>query len=228
MKRKLIAAAVLCIIAAAIGAYIYLNTEKVVSTCREDMDNDGDFEELCMTGKPGRRYGTSLVIKDGARVFEYDIKDLKPWKVQTADVDGDGKKEISIGVFKTARFHPVEAKRPFIYNWSEKEGIYPKWLGSRLSRPFEDYIFADIDSDGMDELVSIELLSDGRKIVNSYNWKGFGFEGTGESNAFDDVTSISRGEPDKRGNMTIDAEVIIEDRTERIVLICKNGELVNN
>jgi len=208
MKRKLIAAAVLCIIAAAIGAYIYLNTEKVVSTCREDMDNDGDFEELCMTGKPGRRYGTSLVIKDGARVFEYDIKDLKPWKVQTADVDGDGKKEISIGVFKTARFHPVEAKRPFIYNWSEKEGIYPKWLG--------------------DELVSIELLSDGRKIVNSYNWKGFGFEGTGESNAFDDVTSISRGEPDKRGNMTIDAEVIIEDRTERIVLICKNGELVNN
>ena len=28
-------------------------------------------------------------------------------EVQTADVDGDGNIEISLGVYKTARYHPV-------------------------------------------------------------------------------------------------------------------------
>jgi hypothetical protein len=227
MKRKLIMAVVCCIAAAAIGAYIYMNTEKVISACTEDLNNDGNNEELCIKGKRGRWYGERLVIRYNARVFEYDMEDLKPWKVQAADVDGDGKKEISIAVFKTARYHPVEAKRPFIYNWS-KDGMSPKWLGSRLSRPFEDYIFTDIDSDGMDELVSIELLSNGRKTVNSYKWKGFGFEGIGESEAFDDVISISQGEYVTDEGIAINAEVMTDGSKEWIVLIYRNGELVNN
>ena len=65
-----------------------------------------------------------------------------PWKIQIGDVDGDGKDEIGIGVYKKAKFHPVMAKRPFIYGWDGKK-LYPKWLGSRLSRPFKDFVLAD-------------------------------------------------------------------------------------
>ncbi|HOJ12472.1 MAG TPA: hypothetical protein PK733_18060 [Clostridiales bacterium] len=47
---------------------------------------------------------------------KYLIGELNPWKLQTADVDGDGNIEISLGVYKTAKFHQAYDKRPFLYN----------------------------------------------------------------------------------------------------------------
>jgi len=35
-----------------------------------------------------------------------------------------------------------------------------------LSKPFEDYVFSDLDGDGRDELLAIEYLVDGRKVLN--------------------------------------------------------------
>jgi hypothetical protein len=117
---------------------------------------------------------------------------MNPWKVQTCDVDGDGAKEISVGVYKKTQFHPVMAKRPFIYNYQDNR-ISPKWRGSRLARPFEDYIFADVDGDKKDELISIEVLQDGQNLVNTYKWKGFGFEGCGESPTYEKVEQLQKG-----------------------------------
>lgn len=150
-------------------------------------------------------------------LYKCDMADINPWKVQTCDVDGDGRTEISIGVYKTARFHPVMAKRPFIYEW-HGNAISPKWLGSRLSRPFDDYIFADINADGVDEIISIEHLRDGRKAVNSYSWKGFGFEGIGESTAFDDIYSIGKITPDDGGEELIEVLVLMERQKRRVIL----------
>jgi hypothetical protein len=47
-----------------------------------------------------------------------------------------------------------------------------------------------MDNDGTDELISIELLQDGKKEITAYKWKGFGFEGVGNSAAFDDISEI--------------------------------------
>lgn len=213
----------------------------IISSCISDLDRDGTDEILLITGEEGSEYGTGLLIltlqagsdswKTGADpssvpeedamsvkpIFKYDMSRLNPWKIQTCDVDGDGKTEISAGVYKTARFHPVMAKRPFIYEW-HGNGISPKWLGSRLSRPFDDYIFADINADGIDELISTEHLRDGKKAVNSYAWKGFGFEGIGESDGFDDILSIEKAASGDGGPDVIAAEVEAEGRRRSIVL----------
>jgi hypothetical protein len=175
------------------------DNRKIISCAIDDLNQDGIDEILLITGKKGESVGNELVILsfDGVfhEFFRKTFQQLNPWKVQTADVDGDGKKEISIGVYKKTRFHPIMAKRPFIYDWNE--GIIPKWRGSRLSKPFEDYIFADIDHDKMDEIISIEVLKNGKNVINSYKWKGFGFEGIRESSSYDKIYEICKDDKNK-------------------------------
>jgi len=200
----------------------------VVSSCISDMDNDVHDELLLIVGGKGAKYGQELVVLsfDGKfkEILRQSFINMNPWKIQTADVDGDGKKEISVGVYKTAKFHPVMAKRPYLYNWNGT-AITPKWRGSRLSRPFDDYIFTDIDNDGMDEIISIEILSDGKKVLNSYNWKGFGFEGIGESRSFEDISDIKKGETTRKG-YEICARVKEKNIFEWVIFYYSDGKLV--
>ena len=67
----------------------------------------------------------------------------------------------------------------------------PKWRGSRLSKPFTDYDFYDIDGDSIDEIISVEILESNRKIINTYKWKGFGFEGYLESKDYEDLKDLT-------------------------------------
>ncbi|MDF2672019.1 MAG: hypothetical protein K0R09_284 [Clostridiales bacterium] len=175
--------------------YKLLGEEKEILSCSiDDLNIDNIPEILIISKDKGKKYGDELIIfsyKNSMKeIYRRSFSDLNPWKVQTADVDGDGVKEISVGVYKTTVFHPVMAKRPFVYGWDGK-GIYSKWLGSRLSKPFDDYIFTDIDGDKMEEIIAIELGEDGKKLLNSYKWKGFGFEAMGESKAYDDICELS-------------------------------------
>jgi hypothetical protein len=192
-----------------LGSYnIQSKGNRIIDFCIADIDNNGNEKVLLLIGKPNGVYAKELIIfglknvtseKSLEKVFEIEeiykenVEALNPWKILTGDVDGDEKVEISLGVYKTSRFHPVLAKRPFIYNWNNNE-LTPKWLGSRLSRPFDDYIFADIDDDKLEELISIEYLESGKKVIASYKWKGFGFESIGQSKEFDDITDIDIGE----------------------------------
>ncbi|QZY53585.1 hypothetical protein [Crassaminicella profunda] len=198
--------------------------KKIISCAIGDLDKDHLDEILLITGKKGEVFGNELLILSFDRgfyeLFRKTFHHLNPWKVQIADVDGDGKKEISIGVYKQTRFHPVMAKRPFIYDWNE--GIVPKWRGSRLSKPFEDYIFADIDDDKMDEIVSIEILKNGKNTVNSYKWKGFGFEGIGENLSYDKIYELFK---DDENN--IYARIKNKDQIRWIKLTYKNGEWID-
>lgn len=197
----------------------------IISSCRADLDNDGVVEELLLEGESKSGYADFLSVRSGGQEISRSLlKELKPWKVQAADVDGDGKPEISVGVFKTARFDPVPDKRPFIYNWNQN-GLSPKWLGSRLSRPFDDYIFSDVDGDGMDELISIEHLADGKKVINSYKWKGFGFEGLGESRSFRDIRELKADTAAGPELPVLTAEILEGDRWEQIALKYEDGEL---
>jgi hypothetical protein len=115
-----------------------------------------------------------------------ELDGLSPWKVRLADVDGDGAQELILGVRKRARFDPVMRRRLFVYAWPDWA---PRWLGSRLSLPFEDFAFVDCDGDGKDDLLALELAADGRRRLMRYEWNGFGF--TGEPGDFLVVTPSS-------------------------------------
>ncbi len=172
-----------------------LEAERIIDSCILDLNKDSCDEILLILGDTDKTYGKGFLVysldNGFKRVFYQSFEDMNPWKIQISDVDGDGNKEISITMFKETRFHPVMANRPYIYDWVDNS-IFPKWRGSRLSKPFDDYIFQDIDGDGADELISIEILQNGNKIINSYKWKGFGFEGLVESNEYEDIMAVKR------------------------------------
>ncbi len=181
-------------------------TGQIVSYCISDIDNDLNDEILIIEGDGKAFYGHGLAIlsyeKGLKKNYEREFNNLNPWKVQVCDVDGDRRKEIALGVYKESEFHPVMAKRPFLYHW-EKDDIAPFWRGSRLSRPFEDYIFFDINSDGKDEIIAIERLKDGKRLINAYGWVGFGFESIGESMPYEDITAIVRQYGDGEGVLAL-------------------------
>lgn len=157
--------------------FLYANKEMVMTSTYADLDSDGEDERIILTKKILGRYGRELIIYKGdEEIYRNNISDLEPWKVISGDIDGDNIPEISIGVYTKTYYHPVMAKRPFIYNY-DNGTIQPKWRGSRLSRPLSDYIFFDLDGDGADEIISIETDEEGVNIINSYKWNGFGIEG---------------------------------------------------
>lgn len=220
MNTKYIpAAALLCSLATiAILTGISRPSDDIISWFEADIDNDQKNELLAITAHGdsmklpgGEPYGDTLAvfeeyeIRRGKSVpsagpeFAFSLPDLKPFKVQAGDINGDGLPEIALCVYKTAKFHPVPAKRPFFYDLADG-GLEPVWLGSRLARPFADYRLADMDGDGIDEIVSIEWLEDGDQVMAVYDWKGFGFEvkcvsdGNEESIIFSDATDRGRGD----------------------------------
>jgi hypothetical protein len=133
------------------------------------------------------------VTQDGLKEMWSGLSQpLKPWKLQIGDVDGDGSEDLMVGVYKKAQFHPVTAKRPFIYGWDGKT-MYPKWLGSRLSRPFTDFVLADFGS-GV-RIVAVEQTRDGANELAVYKWDGFGVTREWNGAGAEKLTSL---ESDKR------------------------------
>ncbi|HEY8500416.1 MAG TPA: hypothetical protein VIL89_07340, partial [Clostridia bacterium] len=219
IKKWIIASALFVIIAS-----VCVMNSFLLDFSSGDLDGDSKKEFVMILKQPGEKYGKRLVImslqKDrGNRIQVYDMKNLNPWRIHVADVDGDGTKDLSVGVYKEARFDPVMANRPFIYNWNGKT-IYPKWLGSRLSRPFDDYIFCDLNDDSVDELISIELADNKSKLINVYGWKGFGFEGIAESPLFEDISHISAA-----GTQKIRAKVKTDDKWRWIGISLKHDKI---
>ena len=93
-----------------------------------DLGNDNKNELVMILKRPGDEYGKSLVIvslqKDrGNRIQVYDMKNLNPWRVHIADVDGDGIKELSIGVYKKTRLDQLWQRGLSFMPGMEKQSI---------------------------------------------------------------------------------------------------------
>ncbi len=125
---------------------------------------------LAVLSIDGRRIEEILVDKDRGQ---------NPWKIRAADIDGDGQTEVCVGVSIKAGSGETRKKCLHVYGWDGR-GLFPKWLGSKLSMPFMDFGLCDTDADGQVELVSLEAQKNGLARVMVYRWRGFGFEGVTE------------------------------------------------
>ncbi len=126
----------------------------------------------------------------------------RPWRVSWGDVDGDGREDLLVGVIGRARFDPTDRKRPFVYTWDGRR-LVPKWLGSRLSRPFIDAVLGNADDAGPADLVALESTRDGGLEIAVYAWKGFGFERRFASSRITAPASVGRS---RDGRILLDTE----------------------
>lgn len=157
-----------------------------IDTHQADLNGDGQVEVVQITYKTvenGHPMGGEIVVmRETAEglVPIWRERNLNPWKLRLADVDGDGEKEIIVGVWKKSPKDPVMARRVFVWSWNG-ERMLPKWLGSRLSRRFEDFEVRDINNDGWAELLAMEISPGKPKRIGMYRWRSFGFDWLGSA-----------------------------------------------
>lgn len=117
------------------------------------------------------------------RIYENDFKDLMPWKLELADVDGDNTGEILIAVKKTTYFDKEIKNRMFIFNY--QDGILvKKWTGSQIAGTWRDFYSGNLLSVKGDELIFIEKTKDDKECISVYSWFDFGFFRIAESEAY--------------------------------------------
>ena len=91
------------------------------------------------------------------------------YRLETADVNGDGRTEALVGVIKSTRFYPQKGRRLFVFK-NYKNRVRAMWMGSKLGGILQDFRFVD----GV--VRSLETTTSGRYVVAEYRWQGFGFE----------------------------------------------------
>ncbi|NNE66970.1 MAG: hypothetical protein HKN33_10440 [Pyrinomonadaceae bacterium] len=153
------------------GSRVVLDSVMPISEMTADLDGDGIPERVILDHNAEK---TLKIFHGNQAVWEAVPKGWKPWKLDFADVDGDGRREIVVGVFKPTKFFPKPHNCLFVYGWNGESG-FPKWLGSSLSRPFTDFVFLDTDNHPGEELVALERALDGTRRVAVYHWDSFGY-----------------------------------------------------
>jgi len=96
------------------------------------------------------------------------------YRFDVGDVTGDGVPDIAVGVIKTTTYHPVMAKRPFLFKINENGDIRKLWMGSRVSQPLED--FALTKNETPSRILTVERERSGKFLVAVYRWHGFGLK----------------------------------------------------
>ena len=136
-----------------------------------DLDGDGKIE----TVKIDPRRDPIIAVYRGKKLIARGApRSWHAWKMTTGDVDGDGFREIVLGVNKVTNSLPFLHNCPFVLGFDASR-IYRKWLGSSLANPFDDFLLADVDGDDRDELIALETLPNAHRSVAVYSWDSFGF-----------------------------------------------------
>lgn len=142
-----------------------------------DLEGDGEIE--LVTFVP-RTENALSVHRNGRLLWRGVPKRWNAWKLEIGDVDGDGIRELVLGVYKPTRFYPVYGNGLFILGWNGQYA-YSKWLGSRLVRPFVDFALLSLDDQPAMEVASLEILRDERYCLTLYQWSSFGLQSIWQS-----------------------------------------------
>jgi len=144
-----------------------------------DLDGDGRAGLVLLLRGDAPRAAGRLVgvnLADG-RQADLSVEPLEGvWALDSADVDGDGRQELLVGVYKQAYFDPAVARRLRVYSYMPGEGrLVPRWRGTRMARRMLDFAAGPADKDGRVLLASLEDTGKGKRTIALYEWRFFGF-----------------------------------------------------
>ncbi|MBO9596470.1 MAG: hypothetical protein J7559_01420 [Cohnella sp.] len=184
----------LTIVAISIGIALIVSAVRDKRSKVDEAREDGiRYAIVSMTGD--QAFGDRLEIErqhsDGRwqRVYENDFKDLKPWKIEIGDIDGDDRKELLIAVNKPTHFDAEHRNRMFIFNF-EGGKLVKKWTGSQLAGDWRTFRVGDLLPIPGDELIFIERLEGNKERIGVYYWLDFGFVRVADSEPYDPIESI--------------------------------------
>lgn len=88
-----------------------------------------------------------------------------------------------VGVLTVAVFDPHFHLRPWLYSLAGGR-LTPAWLGTSFARPYITAVFGDVNlTNTGDELCSLELDANRRRLITAYRRHGFVMEGVAQSAA---------------------------------------------
>ncbi len=170
-------------------------------------------------------FGDCLIVfrmcGDGSYAREYsnDFADLKPWKLELADVDGDGVTDILTAVRKTTHYDTVEKNRFFVFDYTEGK-LVKKWTGSQIAGTWSDFYVRDFLPMEGEEVLFLSQTEEGRKRLGIYYWFKFGFLLLAQSEDYETIEGIRFTE---EGRLQMNCG---KDKEEWIDLIVKNGTIL--
>lgn len=150
-------------------------------------------------------------------IYENDFKDLKPWKIELGDIDGDCTTEVITGVYKTTHFDQSPKNRLFIFNFDN--GILSKkWTGSEIAGTWRDFTVGELLPTQGEELLFIEQI-EGKERMVVYYWFDFGFSLMAKSDMYQGIKEFSIQDDNR-------IKIRYQDRQKRsTVLRIKDGKL---
>lgn len=131
--------------------------------------------ECDLTPGPPARAQVHLVLEESRLPIGPEL--VYPHQAKTAsaaDIDGDGRLDLLLLVWKTTRYDRQLAWRPFVYTLRDGRWV-PKWLGSRVGRPLVEA--ALVHTPHGVRMLTIEHFGEAETVLTLYHWRGFGFWG---------------------------------------------------
>lgn len=155
------------------------------------------------------------------RIYENNFKNLMPWKVKTADIDGDYIPEILIALRKKTPYDKEIKNRMFIFNY--QDGILSrKWTGSRIAGKWREFYPMDLLSTPGHELIFVEQTEEDMEKINVYSWFDFGFFMIADSEAYPSIQSL-----DLLDDNLLEVTYIEDKEKIKLILSVVDGKLLS-